>query len=717
MVILRDLDNDDERSPPRPLIIDSPLERQVREHFTRPDGSFDYSGYFSEVMGESFNVGELEGGIGGDSSDSNSDSSSGNSSDCVIISPSSFTGKLRDESLAIIDVGSEAMAMEVSSIYRDLEIVEAYRKKFDISGTFNEKDVVFEPVEEGEYVVEAPRSDLVTFFMYTKFIDDFHLFFPFTEFQQSMLRVLNVAPSQLSPNSWSFIKAFELVCCGLEVPEPSVAVFFSFYQVKSFLPHNVVPLSAQPNRGLFQLYSSNYRYYKDTFVRVRGAEHCPSVMYDDSGAPLFPFYWTDNPRLIKGAVYERLSEFERDTVAYLESMNQMHPWELLDAERAPAVLNKYLQDMSSLTPAQRREYLEKARRKKEQPDSKVDVLSQLDVGEDKRKRKHDSKISVLVKPSSSGSLAGEKVAKNEEETKSPVKKKLRGSSRRSKKDQDVAEVDKDLVDVDNYVAERSPAMDEAVAEAIQAAKSSPWDPMFDPEAFLSKMVDMAGNSAWFINTATGDLARMALGYELKGLLLNYALASRQRAELSAAKDKEALVEKNLVVLEKDVETAKARCEGELKSLKEKHAKDVADLEEKYKGDLSEAKKDKEAAVKAMNDAQASLNSKDERIKALTQENEVALTELKSLKEEKAGWISQKDALEIQAGEQYDEGFAFALEQVKILFPDLDPALLSQADAMALVEDGKLIPYVPSQPIPDSTAKESPAAMEDPPADE
>jgi hypothetical protein len=29
-------------------------------------------------------------------------------------------------------------------------------------------------------------------------------------------------------------------------------------------------------------------------------------------------------------------------VAYLESMNQMNPRELLDADRAPAVLNKYL---------------------------------------------------------------------------------------------------------------------------------------------------------------------------------------------------------------------------------------------------------------------------------------------------------------------------------------------------------------------------------------
>jgi hypothetical protein len=66
------------------------------------------------------------------------------------------------------------------------------------------------------------------------------------------------------------------------------------------------------------------------------------VMYSDYGAPLFPFHWTTNPRLIKGAIYERLSDFERDTVAYLESLNQMNPRELLDADRAPAVLDKYL---------------------------------------------------------------------------------------------------------------------------------------------------------------------------------------------------------------------------------------------------------------------------------------------------------------------------------------------------------------------------------------
>jgi hypothetical protein len=46
--------------------------------------------------------------------------------------------------------------------------------------------------------------------------------------------------------------------------------------------------------------------------------------------------------LIKGAVYERVSEFERDTMVYLESLSQMSHRDLLDAEGAPAILERYL---------------------------------------------------------------------------------------------------------------------------------------------------------------------------------------------------------------------------------------------------------------------------------------------------------------------------------------------------------------------------------------
>jgi hypothetical protein len=232
--------------------------------------------------------------------------------------------------------------MEVSSIYQSAESVVKFRERHDVSGNFDEEHIILEPVDAGEYVTSVHTTDPAFFYMYTHFIKDFHLYFPFSEFQMSMLRVLNVAPTQLSPNSWSFIKAFELVCFGLDISEPSVAVFFSFYHIKKLFPNSIVSLSAQPHRGLFGLYSSNYKNYKDTFVRVRCGEGGRDAMYSSDDTPLFPFYWTTNPRLIKGVVYETLSEFERDTVAYLESLNQMSLRDLLDADGAPAVLERYL---------------------------------------------------------------------------------------------------------------------------------------------------------------------------------------------------------------------------------------------------------------------------------------------------------------------------------------------------------------------------------------
>jgi hypothetical protein len=43
-----------------------------------------------------------------------------------------------------------------------------------------------------------------------------------------------------------------------------------------------------------------------------------------------------------GAVYENLSEFERETVAYLETLSQMSIGDLLDAECSNNALERYL---------------------------------------------------------------------------------------------------------------------------------------------------------------------------------------------------------------------------------------------------------------------------------------------------------------------------------------------------------------------------------------
>jgi hypothetical protein len=80
-----------------------------------------------------------------------------------------------------------------------------------------------------------------------------------------------------------------------------------------------------------------------------------------------------------------------------------------------------VEDMSTLTPAQRLKFVEKARAKKAQPDSKVDALSQLEVGEgDRKKRKSsDARISIPVKTYGPSPTAVDQAANAEGEVKSP----------------------------------------------------------------------------------------------------------------------------------------------------------------------------------------------------------------------------------------------------------------------------------------------------------
>jgi hypothetical protein len=108
------------------------------------------------------------------------------------------------------------------------------------------------------------------------------------------------------------------------------------------------------------------------------------------------------------------------------------------------------------------QFLEKARKRKEQSEKKVDVLSQLDVGEgDKKKRKGgDSRLSIPVKTFSSSPVVGEQTVNVEGEVKSRSKKKSRTLSRKTKRDKDVLEVDKELVEVEDHTMEASLVIEE-----------------------------------------------------------------------------------------------------------------------------------------------------------------------------------------------------------------------------------------------------------------
>ncbi|MCI51512.1 hypothetical protein A2U01_0072756, partial [Trifolium medium] len=54
-----------------------------------------------------------------------------------------------------------------------------------------------------------------------------------------------------------------------------------------------------------------------------------------------------------------------------------------------------------------------------------------------------------------------------------------------------------------------------------------------------------------------------------------------------------------------------------------------------------------------------------------------------------------EGLQMEVGARYYSGFQFALEQLKIVFPDLDEAKLGELDALNRIVDGKLVPFAPT----------------------
>jgi hypothetical protein len=167
--------------------------------------------------------------------------------------------------------------------------------------------------------------------------------------------------------------------------------------------------------------------------------------------------------------------------------------------------------------------------------------------------------------------------------KSPPKKK-RSLIRKEKGDKDIVELEAELHETTTPVAESAPAVE------TRTGSSSSWDPLFNPELFLEKMVPMAENSSRFNNTPTDELMRMPLDHELKGLLLSYALATHQKQEVAAANDKMAFVDKNLAFIEKEYTTTKEKFIGEMEALRTKHEEEMSNLAKAYEENMAKAKR-------------------------------------------------------------------------------------------------------------------------------
>jgi len=71
-------------------------------------------------------------------------------------------------------------------------------------------------------------SEGIFFFVYSCLFSDLHVALPFDDFTKGVLRTLNVAPSQLHPNTWASLQTFCLICDMFRL-SPTSSIFLSYY--------------------------------------------------------------------------------------------------------------------------------------------------------------------------------------------------------------------------------------------------------------------------------------------------------------------------------------------------------------------------------------------------------------------------------------------------------------------------------------------------------
>jgi len=114
-------------------------------------------------------------------------------------------------------------------------------------------------------------------YMYVTLFEKLGLRLPFNTFEKELLTILNVSPCQLHPNSWAFIRAFQILCTHFGIT-PSSNMFLYFFELRA--PHKQLwaSLSGVSGRALLTLYNSSYKGFKGIFIKIVAPDHIPSLL-------------------------------------------------------------------------------------------------------------------------------------------------------------------------------------------------------------------------------------------------------------------------------------------------------------------------------------------------------------------------------------------------------------------------------------------------------
>ena len=156
---------------------------------------------------------------------------------------------------------------------------------------------------------------------------------PFSRFERELLTEINAAPAQLYPNSWAFVKAFDILF-GFLGCAPSVDIFLHFFEVKRQRNNLWVTLSNVPGRALLTPFQQSFKGWKGKFFKVCCSDLVPSALDG------FPLYWVKEARALKSKPLKRLPSSDREACRILAGAGGFDAVALISLEYNAGALEK-----------------------------------------------------------------------------------------------------------------------------------------------------------------------------------------------------------------------------------------------------------------------------------------------------------------------------------------------------------------------------------------
>jgi len=199
----------------------------------------------------------------------------------------------------------------------------------------HDEDIVVLPCTPGEPICGDERSNNGVPFFYLYQIIFKRICLPFSGFERELLTEINVAPAQLHPNSWAFVKAFGILCGYIGQP-PSVDIFLHFFEVKKQGKSLWVSLSNITGRVILSLFQQSYKGWKGKFFKVCCSE------YDRAALDGFPLYWVEEVKLTKPKSLDELPSTDREVCRILASVGVLDTSILISREYDAEGLTRYI---------------------------------------------------------------------------------------------------------------------------------------------------------------------------------------------------------------------------------------------------------------------------------------------------------------------------------------------------------------------------------------